>query len=250
MIVGLKINSIKFKFPEGKLKMFFSWEDDKFRKSTMIKSRILVPKEAVEKYGEIGFACFRQLFINKSRIMILNDRIKKELMDKSGVQLEKAKDFELLADIIFQTTKRSIGVTTLKRLFGTINDSRKTNEFTLNTIAIYLGYCSWNDYIATNSVDSIWNFPVDNTVFINELKENTTITINYLNREVTFIVQVLDNTKVLVVKSAKNSSLACGDVLFVHKIRKGERLEADKIIRGNNIGNFKTNSEIVSISIN
>ncbi|MGN0224818.1 MAG: hypothetical protein ACI4A7_01885 [Prevotella sp.] len=52
MIVGLKINSIKFKFPEGKLKMFFSWEDDKFRKSTMIKSRILVPAEAVSKYGE------------------------------------------------------------------------------------------------------------------------------------------------------------------------------------------------------
>ena len=179
--------------------------------------------------------------------MILNDRIKKELMDKSGVQLEKAKDFELLADIIFQTTKRSIGVTTLKRLFGTINDSRKTNEFTLNTIAIYLGYSSWDDYIATNSVDSIWNFPVDNTVYINELQENTTITIKYLNREVTFVVQVLDNTKVLVVKSAKNSSLACSDILYVHKIRKGELMEAEKIVRGNNIGNYKTNGEIYSI---
>lgn len=179
--------------------------------------------------------------------MILNDRIKKELMDKSGVQLEKAKDFELLADNIYQTTKRSIGVTTLKRLFGTINDSRKTNEFTLNTIAIYLGYSSWDDYIATNSVDSIWNFPVDNTVYINELQENTTITIKYLNREVTFVVQVLDNTKVLVVKSAKNSSLACGDILYVHKIRKGELMEAEKIVRGNNIGNYKTNGEIYSI---
>ena len=52
MIEGLKINSINFKFPEGKIKMFFSWEDDKFRKSTMIKSRILVPAEAVSKYGE------------------------------------------------------------------------------------------------------------------------------------------------------------------------------------------------------
>ena len=52
MIEGLKINSIKFKFPEGKLKMFFSWEDDKFRKSTMIKSRVLVPVEAVSKYGD------------------------------------------------------------------------------------------------------------------------------------------------------------------------------------------------------
>lgn len=182
--------------------------------------------------------------------MILNDRIKKEIMDKSGVQLEKAKDFELLADIIYQTTKRSIGVTTLKRLFGTINDSRKTNEFTLNTIALYLGYSSWKDYIATNSVDSIWNFPDNNTVYINELQENTTITVNYLNREVVFIVQIFNNTKVLVVKSSQNSSLICGDVLFVHKIRKGERLEADKIIRGDNTGNYKTNSEINSISIN
>ena len=52
MIEGLTINSIKFKFPEVKLNMFFSWADDKFKKSTMIKSRVLVPKEAVEKYGE------------------------------------------------------------------------------------------------------------------------------------------------------------------------------------------------------
>ena len=52
MIEGLKINSIKFKFPDEKQLMFFSWEDDKFRKSTMIKSRVLVPAEAVSKYGE------------------------------------------------------------------------------------------------------------------------------------------------------------------------------------------------------
>ena len=45
MIEGLKIYSIKFKFPDEKQLMFFSWEDDKFRKSTMIKSRVLVPAE-------------------------------------------------------------------------------------------------------------------------------------------------------------------------------------------------------------
>ena len=41
MIEGLKLNSIKFNFPNEKLMVFFSWEDDKFRKSTMIKSRVL-----------------------------------------------------------------------------------------------------------------------------------------------------------------------------------------------------------------
>ena len=55
--------------------------------------------------------------------MILNEEIIKQIKDKSGLLLDQAKDISVLADKIFADTGRNIGVTTLKRLFGTINDS-------------------------------------------------------------------------------------------------------------------------------
>lgn len=48
---------------------------------------------------------------------------------------DKAVDFGLLSSYIYKDTGRTIGVTTLKRLFNYINDERKTSEYTLNTIA-------------------------------------------------------------------------------------------------------------------
>lgn len=52
---------------------------------------------------------------------------------------DKAVDFGLLSSYIYKDTGRTIGVTTLKRLFNYINDERKTSEYTLNTIALYMG---------------------------------------------------------------------------------------------------------------
>ena len=48
-----------------------------------------------------------------------------------------------MCSLFYKETDRTIGVTTMKRLLGYISDERNTNEYTLNTIAIYLGYPSW-----------------------------------------------------------------------------------------------------------
>ena len=69
--------------------------------------------------------------------MILNDTIIDDIKRKSGLMFDKAVDFGLLSSYIYKDTGRTIGVTTLKRLFNYINDERKTSEYTLNTIALY-----------------------------------------------------------------------------------------------------------------
>lgn len=162
---------------------------------------------------------------------------------------EQAKDFDLLSQKIFKATGRNIGVTTLKCLFGTINDNRKTNEYTLNTIALFLGYPSWDAYTELNSIDSVWNFDDTSTYYIEELPLNAKVTINYLNRQVVMSVKNIESIKVLEVLSATNSSLIGGDLLYVHKIREGKILEAEKVVREKQVGNYKTRGEIVSISI-
>ena len=44
-------------------------------------------------------------------------------------------------------------------------------------------------------------------------------------------------------------SLKINDLLFVYKIRKGEILEAEKVIRGDSIGNYKTHGEIINVEL-
>ena len=44
-------------------------------------------------------------------------------------------------------------------------------------------------------------------------------------------------------------SIKEGDILFVCKIKKGDILEANKVLRGLNVGNYRTNGEIKVIEI-
>ncbi|MGL5893257.1 MAG: hypothetical protein ACRCZM_01400 [Bacteroidales bacterium] len=143
-------------------------------------------------------------------------------------------------------TSRSMGITTLKRLMGYIHDDRKTNEYTLNTLAIYLGAKKWKDYVESNNVNSEWQFE-DNSIHIDSLQLNVCLLVKYLDREVLFQVNLFEDKKVLKVILTKNSSLNKGDILFVERVKKGEIIVASKVIRGSNIGNYRTNSEVTDV---
>ncbi|MBQ6955741.1 MAG: hypothetical protein IJP80_03915 [Bacteroidales bacterium] len=180
--------------------------------------------------------------------MILNSKIINALKEKSGLEFDKANDFSILSSNIFTMTGRTIGVTTLKRLFNYINDSRNASNYTLNTIAQYLGYREWDEYMRTISTDSEWHFH-DETIYIDQLAVGDNVTIHYLDRTVSFNVEKRPYHNVLVVTSASNSSLRKNDILFVHSIRKGSILTAEKIVRDDIEGNYRTRGEIGSIVI-
>lgn len=180
--------------------------------------------------------------------MILNNQIINKIKAKSGLSFDKAKDYDFLCEKIFITTGRTIGVNTVKRLMGYIIDDRKTNEYTLNTIAIYLGLNSWEELCCSLHIDSDWNYE-EGAYYINELNEGTKITVRYLNREVTFKVEKYNNIKALKVIDIKNSSLHLDDILIVHKLKVGAIIEAEQVFRGTSIGNYKTNGEVTSIII-
>jgi hypothetical protein len=180
--------------------------------------------------------------------MILNKRIIEDIKNESGLLFDKAGDFALLAGLVYKKTKRNIGVTTLKRLFCYINDDRKASEYTLNTIALYLGFSTWDEYTALQKIESDWGFE-DESIYIQALDPGTQLTIKYLNRKVIFLVKELDGNNVLEVSAVENGSLQVGDILHVHKIKKGSILEAESVLRGTSHGNYKTNGEINFIEI-
>ena len=81
------------------------------------------------------------------------------------------------------------------------------------------------------------------------LSLGTTIEICYLNRAVTFEVVSAEEGKALKVIDSKNSSLQKDDIAYIDRIRKGEKLEARKVCRGNSLGSYRTNGEVRSIDI-
>ena len=180
--------------------------------------------------------------------MTLNNKIITLLKNKSGLEFDKAGDFDLLSTFIFKNTKRTIGVTTLKRLFNYINDDRKANEYTLNTIAIYLEYENWVELVNKVNLDSVWGYE-DETVYVQALEMGSHIEISYLNRNVIFLAIKRDEKIMLRVEKSENSSLRVGDECDICYIRKGSILEARHVYRGSNIGNYKTQGEISSINL-
>ena len=180
--------------------------------------------------------------------MILNSQIIESIKSKSGLGFDKAKDFEILGGLIFKETGRTIGVTTIKRLLGYIEDDRKTIPYTLNTIAMYLNHNSWEELCAAMRIDSDWDFE-DDAIYIQSLDVDDEMDVAYLDRKVTFVVSETNGTKVLRVKSVENSSLRPGDILYVYKIQHGDIIQAEKAIRGSKTGNYKTNGEVSQIII-
>lgn len=180
--------------------------------------------------------------------MVLNSQIIESLKKESGLKLDKFKDFEILCDAIYKQTKRMIGLTTIKRLFGYIQDDRNPNDYTLNTIAIYLGFKDWEELSKSFRINSEWHYD-DDSLYVQELKVGTTIKVKYLNRTVRFEVTLFHNSKVLKVLEAENSSLKIGDLLLVDYLKVGEVLKAKTVYRGTSIGNYRTNGELLIVDV-
>lgn len=180
---------------------------------------------------------------------VLSDIVIREIHDKSKLKFEQAKDFNFLAQDIFDKTGRSIGVNTLKRLMGQIGDAREATKSTLNTIAAYLGADNWDDYNRRLTNESQIAFR-DDTVYVNRLSPGQKVSVWYLNRYVVFEVErTCGGCNALRVINVNNGSLLTGDLAFVHSIRKGCVLEADRVVRGNDEWNYRTQGEVTEVKV-
>lgn len=163
--------------------------------------------------------------------------VKAEIERSFGQPLKYPADCDRLAMSIREAINETIGVTTLKRLFGFVFD---VNEPRLSTLDILARYCGFNNYEdlkreVAGAGDS--DFEDEPDIKVEELSPGCLISFEYLpDRKVK--LRYLGNSQFEVLVS-ENSSLREGDIITLSGFVKDSPLIAGSVIRnGTNLGRY------------
>lgn len=74
------------------------------------------------------------------------NKLKEDIEKALGCSVGTPKDFQRLRDAIYSRLHIIIGLSTLMRLWGYVNEEGHPRKGTLDTLAQYLGYRDWADY--------------------------------------------------------------------------------------------------------
>ncbi len=140
--------------------------------------------------------------------MKLSFEIRELLKIKSGRKLIEPSDCDFISLDIYNVTNDRIGVNTLKRLLGFIDDERDARISTLNILAKYLGYSNWEILSKAEMSNSTFD-KVDGELDVNNLCIGQKIELSYLpDRKIE--VEYRGEHKFIVTNSL-NSKLQVGD---------------------------------------
>lgn len=159
------------------------------------------------------------------------------LKDRCGHDVRTPADIAGLALDIESKTGEHIGVNTLKRLLGLIDDERSPRISTLDVVARYLGYGDWDTLSQLDSGSNSSFDTIDGELPIANISPGQQVHITYLpNRRV--CMEYLGENHFRVVE-AENSKLHEGDTLTISHIINKYPLLVTKVLRGDtDLGSF------------
>ena len=146
-------------------------------------------------------------------------------------------DCEFLVLDIESKTGEHIGLNTMKRLLGFIDDEREPRQTTLDVIASYLGYDSWETLKVFDDRSNSSFETSGNEVRTTDLHAGQRIEVKYLPDR-RYVLQYMGDRHFLV-QTSENSKLQVGDTLTVTHFVEGYPLLIESVVRdGQSLGAF------------
>ena len=159
------------------------------------------------------------------------------LQQKVKRELRLSSDCEYLALDIESVTGEHIGVNTLKRLLGFIDDEREPRPSTLDIIARYLDFENWDMLKCFDDKSNSSFSAVEDEIRVSNLVNGQHIQISYLPDRLIELEYGGDGR--FVVRESQNSKLQEGDELEIAHIVKGYPLLVSHVRRGGaDLGSF------------
>ena len=138
--------------------------------------------------------------------------------------LSTTTDFEEFSIELKRKVSKEISSSTLKRIWGYVNDSHKTRKFTLDILANYIGHDNFDSYVSWLKKSTRYNSSFFNAcqVLSSELNIGQQIEIGWRPNRL-LRLRYLGSSKYEVVE-AKNSKIRVGDRFITGCFIKGQPL--------------------------
>lgn len=169
--------------------------------------------------------------------MISKELIKK-IEEKIGMEVRYPQDCDVIAQAIEDETGKTLGSTTIKRMFGFVNENRIPRLSTMDILAQFLGYSNFELMAKDINEDTdISDFTWMETVEPEKLAEGTQLQITYEPNRL-LILTYLGNNK-FIVNESKRSKLQKGDTIEIHQMVVGHELVVKHVWRnGQDFGSY------------
>lgn len=183
--------------------------------------------------------------------MLFSPEVINLLKAKSGLALNIPRDCERLSDLIKESTGRRISKSTLKRLLGFYSDQHAPMTYTLDAIANYLGFASWNMMEEELALQASDFGIMEGQIEASHIEPGTQVKVSYRpSREILFTYLGQEQFRVDAVSNSQK--LQVGDVLIIQRFVQGYPLFATDVIRqGEHLGSYSSarTSGLLSIEI-
>ena len=169
---------------------------------------------------------------------MLDKNIIKLLEEKSGNPLDSSSDCERLALDIESETGEKLGFTTLKRLLGFTSEQAEPRQSTLEILAHYLGFNSYEEVedVINNRGDSDFDDKIC-SVYSSRLPAQAEINLSYAPNRSLKLLHIKEDE--FIVAESINGSLKAGDIILVDSFTTGLPMIAKDVIRnGESLGRY------------
>lgn len=150
-----------------------------------------------------------------------------EIEKAVGFSMRTPRDFDHLAELVYSRTNERISASTLKRLWGYLDNDIKPRQFTMDVLAKFIGYANYEAYEQRNgAVES--NLVLARRLNVEELSMGQRIKLTWQPDRVCIIEHRGEGR--FVVLSATNTKLCEGDTFTCHLFIEHEPLFLDNLI--------------------
>jgi hypothetical protein len=167
--------------------------------------------------------------LSPTAIVLLRESIEASI----GRKLRTPKDFDILAESIFKKLHQHISPTTLKRLWGYLDENVKPHYSTLNSVARLLGFNNFSHFEQCSMNEEMASAPVLGTSIspASEIDTNCRLRLTWAPDRVCLIRHL--GAGLFVVEQSENTRLMPGNTFECDIIIDGEPLYLDNLIQNN-----------------
>ncbi|MDE6535968.1 MAG: hypothetical protein K2K82_08200 [Muribaculaceae bacterium] len=171
------------------------------------------------------------------------DQLKLQLLKQAvertfGRPLGAPTDFDALSAQILSSTGRTLGVSTLKRLWGYVTSSHTPSYSTLSILARYVGFHDWHSFCSHFHDLDDSGFSKEGMIIAAELEIGATIRAEWNGDKVCSLRKIAQPARFEVVE-AKNIKLNPGDTMTIDTLSVGQKLIATDCLRaGRALGTY------------